>query len=126
MADFDPCAELNAVAAQFSLSRIENQGKQHCGARWGQTTTSVGIKAFPELGISEATGGAQARISDTTIAGRKAKRIEAGLTETSCLVAVEVTAKSRVDFVGAATSSAQESCDAVTQLAEAVAPKLPK
>ncbi|GAA1357218.1 hypothetical protein [Saccharothrix algeriensis] len=126
LAKFDACAELNAVAGQFALSRIEKVGAKGCQARWGQTTTAVTIVAVPELPIGEATGGPDARYSDVMIGARKAKRVEAGLTDVSCLVAVEVTAESRVDFYGAATTSVDESCAAATKLAEAVEPKLPK
>ncbi|MFI9813019.1 DUF3558 domain-containing protein [Saccharothrix variisporea] len=126
LADFDACAQVNAVASQLSLSRIEPSGKDECDARWGQTTTAVKVKAFPDLGISDATGGSKARISDTSIGTRKAKKVEAGVTDTSCLIAVEVGSKSRVDFYAASTTSVQESCDAATKLATAIEPKLPK
>ncbi|WP_309109714.1 DUF3558 family protein [Saccharothrix sp.] len=125
LADFDPCAAMNAVAAQFSLTRIEAESRG-CGARWGQTTTSVGLKVQPELSIAEAVGASGARFIDTNIGSRKAKKVEAGFTDTSCLIAVEVGPKSRVDFVAEATASVQESCDAATKLATAIEPKLPK
>ncbi|XVV08090.1 DUF3558 family protein [Actinosynnema sp. CA-248983] len=124
--DFDLCAEFEAVAGQFSISRIEKTGKQDCSGRWGQTTTSVGVKVFPSLSIAEAKGQPGARFSDTTVGSRKAKKVEAGLTDTSCLIAVEVGPKSRVDFYGEATASVGESCDAAQKLAEAIEPKLPK
>ncbi|MEJ2855325.1 MULTISPECIES: DUF3558 family protein [unclassified Saccharothrix] len=126
LADFDPCAEMNAVAAQLSLTRVEKESGQGCGARWGQTTTSVGVKVQPELSIAEAVGASGARFVDTTIGSRKAKKVEAGFTDTSCLIAVEVGPKSRVDFVAEATASVQESCDAAQKLATAIEPKLPK
>ncbi|RKT51526.1 subtilisin inhibitor-like [Saccharothrix australiensis] len=126
LARFDACAELNAVASRFSLSRVEKDGARGCTARWGQTTTAVGVKAFPEVGLSGATGGSSARISDTTVGSRKAKRVEAGLTDVSCLIAVEVNATSRVDFYATSTTSVEESCDTAKQLAEAIEPKLPK
>ncbi|WP_433266261.1 DUF3558 family protein [Actinosynnema sp. CS-041913] len=126
LAKFDGCAELNAVASQFALTRIEKEGPRGCKARWGQTTTAVLVDAFPEVGLSEVTGGSSARLADTTVGSRKAKRVEAGLTDVSCLIAVEVDATSRVDFYAAATTTVEESCDAAKKLAEAVEPKLPK
>lgn len=126
LADFDPCAEMNAVAGQLSLGNIEKDGTQECAARWGQTTTAVRVKAFPELGIADYVPGASSTITDITIGKHKAKKVTAPSSSTSCAVTVEVTSKSRVDFVGAATSSQQEACDAAQKLAEAIEPKLPK
>lgn len=126
LADFDPCAEMNAVASQLSLVKVEKDGTQECIARWGQTTTVVRVKAFPELGIADYVPGASSKITDTSIGTHKAKKVTAPASSTSCAVTVEVTPKSRVDFVGAATSSQEEACDAAEKLAKAIEPKLPK
>ena len=126
LANFDPCAEMNAVAGKLALGRIEEDGKKECKAKWGDTTTSVRVKAFPELGMAEVAAGPDAQSSDIEVGSHKAKLIKAPLTDTDCAVVIEITAKSRVDFVGSSTTSADEACDAAKELAEAVEPKLPK
>ncbi|MEV0676680.1 hypothetical protein AB0I60_09170 [Actinosynnema sp. NPDC050436] len=126
LADFDPCAQLNAVASQFALTRIEKQGTQDCQARWGETTTIVSIKVFPTLGLGDVVLGPNAKPSDVQVGARKAKHVEAVLTTTDCVYAVEITPKSRVDFFAAATASSAEACEAANKLATAVEPKLPK
>ncbi|GAA1357229.1 DUF3558 family protein [Catellatospora bangladeshensis] len=126
LAKFDPCAEMNAVAGQLSLTGIEEDGKQACMAKWGNSTTRVRIRVYPELGIADVVAKPDAQITETTIGSHKAKIAKAALSKTDCDVSVEITAKSRVDFFGAATASADEACDAAKELAEAVEPKLPK
>jgi hypothetical protein len=126
LADFDPCAEMTAVASRISLTEIEEDGRQECKARWGQSTTAVRVKAFPELSIGEVVGGANSKFTDLTIGSHKARMVTAPSSSTSCAVTVEITAKSRVDVVASATSSQDEACDAATKLATAIEPKLPK
>jgi len=126
LANFDPCAELNAVADRLSLSRIEKGGKQECDARWGETTTKVSVKALPELGVGEVVLSPGAQSSDLTVGSHRAKRAKGALSSTDCLVTVEITEKSRVDVIASSTSSVDEACDAATQVATAVEPKLPK
>ncbi len=126
LANFDPCAELNAVASQFSLTRVEKKSAEHCAARWGQTTTAVGIIVFPSLGVTDVVPGANTTTTDTKVGSRQTKRLEKATTTTDCAFAVEVTPKSRVDFFASTTGSSSEACDVAKQLAEAVEPKLPK
>ncbi|MFI9813020.1 DUF3558 family protein [Saccharothrix variisporea] len=126
LADYDPCDELNAIASQVSLTEIEEDGRQECKARWGQTTTVVRVKAFPELGIGEIVGGANSKFTDLSIGSHKARKVTAPSSSTSCAVTVEVSAKSRVDVVASATSSQDEACDAAQKVATAIEPKLPK
>ncbi|MBW4715748.1 DUF3558 family protein [Saccharothrix obliqua] len=123
--NFDACAELKAVSGQFGLSEIEEEPGDSCSARWGQTTSTVQIKTRPTQGISEVALGEHAQPSDIKIGKHEAKRVKAVLSKTDCLVAVAVTAKSRVDFTGSSTASADEACEAARSLATAVEPKLP-
>ncbi|MEU6150800.1 hypothetical protein ABZ816_12450 [Actinosynnema sp. NPDC047251] len=126
LAAFDACKELNEVASKLSLSRIQKDVGTACQARFGQTTTIVTVKAFPQLGIADLSAGPKAQPSDIPVGAHKAKRVKTPLTDTDCVVSVEITAKSRVDFVAASTTSPDEACDAATQVATAVEPKLPK
>ncbi|MEU4806668.1 DUF3558 family protein [Actinosynnema sp. NPDC023587] len=126
LADFDACEELNAVASQFALTRIAEDGEQECKARWGETTTTVRVKVFPELGVADVAAKPGSKIAETTIGSHRATTFKAPLTDTDCAVAVGIEAKSRVDFVAASTTSADEACEAATKLATAVEPKLPE
>ncbi|QTR01213.1 hypothetical protein J7S33_17160, partial [Saccharothrix algeriensis] len=106
---------MNAVAGQLSLTGIEEDGKQACMAKWGNSTTRVRIRVYPELGIADVVAKPDAQITETTIGSHKAKIAKAALSKTDCDVSVEITAKSRVDFFGAATASADEACDAAKE-----------
>jgi len=126
LAGFDPCEELNEVSSQLSLSRIADDGKQDCTARWGESTTAVRIKVFPDLGIDEVKGSSNSKSSDISIGAHKAKQVTATASDLSCAVAVEITAESRVDFIGSTNTTVDEACAVATKLAEAVEPKLPE
>jgi hypothetical protein len=122
LADFDPCAVLNSVAAQLKLTEIEEEGGDTCIANYS-STVSFSLAAHPELGIAETVGG---QPSDIAIGPRKAKLVKSPTTTASCLVAVEVTATSRVDVGASANASLDEACDAASKVATAIEPKLPK
>lgn len=121
LADFDACEALNSVATQLNLTEVEADG-QACDAEFS-ATTSVTVQARPELAIDEAVGKEK---SDITVGSRKAKLVKAPSSDSSCLVAVEVTATSRVDVGASANASQDEACDAATKVATAIEPKLPK
>lgn len=123
LADFDTCEALNAVASQLGLTEIEADG-QSCDAEFN-ATTSVTIKARPDQGLADvvATTG---QLSDTRIGTRNAKLLKGSTTDESCLIAVEVSSKSRIDIAGSSNNSQADSCDAVTKVATAIEPKLPK
>ncbi|MCE6995782.1 DUF3558 domain-containing protein [Saccharothrix sp. S26] len=120
LADFDACEALKS-AAGLQLTEIEADG-QACDAEFS-ATTSVTVKAQPSLKIDEAVG---KELSDITVGSRKAKLVKAPSSESSCLVAIEVTATSRVDVGASANASQAEACEAATKVAEAIEPKLPK
>ncbi|RKT71860.1 DUF3558 family protein [Saccharothrix variisporea] len=124
---FDACAAVQAAAGQLPLTEIEPNGKAGCDAEFG-TSVSLGVKAYPSLGISDFVMGPNSKPSDITIGSRKARKVgaPAGGTTSSCAVTIEVTAKSRVDVVASANASQDEACDAATKLATAIEPKLPK
>lgn len=124
---FDACAAVQAAAGQLPLTEIEPAGKQSCDAEWG-TTVSVGVKAYPTLGVADFVPGSSSQVSDITIGSHKARKVTApgGGTNSSCAVTIEITAKSRVDIVATANASQEEACDAAQKLAEAIEPKLPK
>lgn len=125
LASFDTCKALQDVASQFSLTDIEEEGTQQCGAQFSPTV-GVGLKAWPSKGIADATGAGNQKISDISIGSRKAKLIERGASDTLCAVAVEVTKSSRVDVIASANASLAEACDAAQKVATAIEPKLPK
>ncbi|MBP2339625.1 hypothetical protein JOF41_005803 [Saccharothrix coeruleofusca] len=125
LADFDPCVEMNAVAAQVGLTAIEEDGTQECKGRYAGTV-SVRVKAFPELGIEDYVPGGSSEISEIALGAHKAKRVTKPASSTSCAVTVEVTTSSRVDVVASANASLDEACKAATDVAAAVEPKLPK
>ncbi|MEV8444136.1 DUF3558 family protein [Actinosynnema sp. NPDC051121] len=120
LADFDACETLKS-AAGLQLTEIEADG-QACDAEFS-ATTSVTVKGQPSLKIDDAVGKER---SDITVGSRKAKLVKAPSSESSCLVAIEVTATSRVDVGASANASQAEACEAATKVAEAIAPKLPK
>ncbi|MCS7480956.1 DUF3558 domain-containing protein [Umezawaea endophytica] len=127
LVSFDSCKALTSIAGQFSLTEIEEVGKQECGAEYGADEgVSVSIKVWPDLGVQEATGGPNAESSDTTVGPRKAKLVKKAFSSSACLVAVEVSGKSRVDFLSSANVSLDKACDAATKIATAVEPSLPK
>ncbi|MEU4742345.1 DUF3558 family protein [Actinosynnema sp. NPDC023658] len=121
LADFDACEALQSAAGQLKLTEIEADGKA-CDAEFS-ATTSVTLKAQPSLKIDEAVG---KELSDITVGSRRAKLVKAPSSQTSCLVAVEVTSTSRVDVVASANASLDEACEAATKVATAIEPKLPK
>ncbi|MFE2753731.1 DUF3558 family protein [Actinosynnema sp. NPDC059335] len=120
LADFDACEALRS-ASGLNLTEIEADGKA-CDAEFS-ATTSVTVKAQPSLKIDDAVG---KELSDITVGSRKAKLVKAPSSESSCLVAIEVTADSRVDVGASANASQAEACDAATAVANAIEPKLPK
>ncbi|MFE9744589.1 DUF3558 family protein [Saccharothrix saharensis] len=120
LADFDACEALKS-AAGLQLTEVEADG-QACDAEFS-ATTSVTVKAQPSLKIDEAVG---KELSDITVGSRKAKLVKAPSSESSCLVAIEVTATSRVDVGASANASQAEACEAATKVATAIEPKLPK
>lgn len=122
LADFDPCAVLNSVAAQLNLTEIEKEGGDTCLANYS-STVSFSLAAHPDLGIEEAVGGEK---SDIPVGSRKGKLVKTPTTKSSCLVAIEVTPTSRVDVGASANASLDEACEAATKIATAVEPKLPK
>jgi uncharacterized protein DUF3558 len=127
LSSFDPCKVLATVAGQFSLTEIAESTKGLCGAEYGVVAgVSVSIKAWPDLGYKDAKGGPNAEFSETTIGSSKAEVVRKGSSSSSCLVAVEVTPTSRVDFMSSANASLDDACAAATALATAVEPTLPK
>lgn len=125
LADFDSCGVLESVAGQFGLTEIEEVGAQECQAEYS-ASAGVTLKAWPELGVAEATGGPNAEISDTQVSGRKAKLVEKAFSSSACMIAIEVGPTSRVDVIASANVSLEEACDAATKVATAVEPKLPE
>ncbi|WP_367134409.1 DUF3558 family protein [Saccharothrix sp. HUAS TT1] len=121
LADFDTCEALNSVAAQLNLTEVEADGKS-CDAEFS-ATTSVTVKAQPSLKIADAVG---KEVSSIDVGPRKGALATEPASSSSCLVAIEVTATSRVDVVGSANASLDEACDAAKAVAEAIEPKLPK
>ncbi|HEX6341588.1 DUF3558 family protein [Umezawaea sp.] len=127
LATFDGCKVLTAVAGQFSLTDIEEIAKEQCGAKYGAVPgVSVSLRARPDLGYEEAQGGPNAELTNTTVGSRKAKLVKKAFSSSSCLVAVEVTSTSRVDFMSSANASLDDACAAATAVATAVEPSLPK
>ncbi|WP_170185189.1 DUF3558 family protein [Saccharothrix texasensis] len=124
IADFDPCAELEALAAQFNLTAIEDEGADGCFARYSPTV-GVTVAGSPDLSIDDAGKGPNAQTTDTTVNGRKAKLVRRAASDTACAVAMEV-GSDRVDVVASANASLDEACAAATAVAEAIEPKLPK
>lgn len=122
LAEFDPCAALNSVAAGLNLTEIEPRDDRECIAEYS-STVSIGLTKHPELAIADAVGGEK---TDIPIGSRKAKLVKTPTTSSSCLVAIEVTATSRVDVASSANASLDEACEAATKVATAVEPKLPK
>ena len=122
LADFDPCEVLNSVAAQLKLTEIEEEGGDTCLAHYS-STVSFSLAAHPDLGIDEAVGGEK---SDITVGSRKAKLVKTPTTQSSCLVAIEVSPTSRVDVGTSANASLDEACEAARTIATAIEPKLPK
>ncbi|QQQ76174.1 DUF3558 family protein [Saccharothrix sp. 6-C] len=125
LADFDPCAELEAVASSLGVTEVEEDGVQECKGRYAGTI-SVRVKAFPELGVEDYVPGPNSKISGLPIGGHQAKRVTAPASSSSCAVTVAITSSSRVDFVASANASLDEACEAATKVATAVEPKLPK
>ncbi|MFI9006997.1 hypothetical protein ACIGNX_07175 [Actinosynnema sp. NPDC053489] len=123
LADFDPCPVLESVSSQLNLSEIEKVDEKECGAEYSPTV-SFGLTKQPELAIGDAVG--NGKKSDISIGSRKAKRVEAPATKTSCLVAVEVGPTSRVDVIASSDNSLDAACEAATKVATAIEPKLPK
>ncbi|CAL9668861.1 hypothetical protein SUDANB95_07344 [Actinosynnema sp. ALI-1.44] len=126
LASFDVCAAMQAAAGQFPLTEIEPDGKrQSCNAEWG-TSATVGVTAYPTLGVADFVPGPSSQFSDITVGSHKARKVTAPGSASSCAVTIEITSKSRVDVVAIANASQDEACDAAQKLAEAIEPKLPK
>lgn len=121
LTDFDACEAVNSVATQLNLTEIEVDGDA-CDAEFS-ATVSVTVEPKPDLKIDEAVG---KELSDIDVGPRKAKLVKAPATDSSCLVAIEVTETDRVDVIAVANASQDEACDAATKVATAIEPKLPK
>ncbi|WP_158847023.1 DUF3558 family protein [Saccharothrix deserti] len=124
LADFDTCGALNAVAPQLNLTEITPDDADKCDAEFSPTT-SVALQIWPDKGLADVVT-TTGEVSSTTVGSRKATMLKGSTTDESCLIAVEVTATSRVDVVGSSNNSQADSCDAVTKVATAIEPKLPK
>ncbi|MFC5058061.1 DUF3558 family protein [Saccharothrix xinjiangensis] len=124
LADFDPCAEMEALSGQLNLTGIEEDGSQECFARY---SSEVGViaKVFLDLPLDEAGKGPNAEVSDTSVNGREAKLVRRAASDTACAVAIGV-GSDRFDIVASANASLDQACDAATTLAEALEPQLPK
>lgn len=123
LADFDTCEALNAVAPQLGLTEIVPDDDE-CDAEFN-ATTSVKLTARPDQSIADVAT-TTGQLSDTKVGARKARLLKGSTTDESCLIAVEVGSKSRVDIAGSSNNSQADSCDAVTKVATAIEPKLPK
>lgn len=126
LADTDPCTLLTkAELAQLQPKREPERQKRSlvdsCNLRLPGYAAGVDIRT--DVGLSEvrANGG---QITDTTINGRKAKQVSGQVAGNGCLVALDVTESSRVDVQVAGDGT--EQCAKAKQIAELVAPKLPK
>ncbi|MGM1061073.1 hypothetical protein [Saccharothrix sp. Mg75] len=120
-AGFDACDVLESVAGQVSLTEIEPDGDA-CDAILG-TTNAVSLKPEPDLKIDEAVG---KDVSSISVGSRDAKLVKAPASDTSCLVAIEVTPTDRVDIASSDNTSLDKACDAATRVANAIEPTLPK
>jgi hypothetical protein len=125
LASYKPCDELKVVAGQLGLTEIAEEGTHKCGARYG-ATVSLGVEAFLDIGLKDVSGGPNAEFSDVPVGARKAKLVKKAFSNSACAVAIEVSAKSRVDVVASANVSLDEACEAATKVATAIEPKLPK
>jgi hypothetical protein len=124
LADFDPCAVLNSLAAELNLTELEaTDGRECLEFREYSSTVSISLVKQPELAIADAVGG---ETTDISVGSRNAKLVKTPTTKSSCMVAVEVTATSRVDITSSANASLDEACEAATKVATAIEPKLPK
>lgn len=122
LADFDPCAVLESMATQLNLTEIEETSDRECLAEYS-STASISLVKQPQLSIGEAVGG---EATDIPVGSHKARLVKTPTTTSSCMVTVEVTAKSRVDITSSTNASLDEACEAATKVATAVEPKLPK
>lgn len=122
LANFDPCGVLESVSAQLNLTEVEKVDEKECGAEYS-ATVSVSLTKQPELAIGDAVGGQK---TDVPIGSHKAKLVEAPASKNSCLMTVEVTPTSRVDVAASSNNSLEAACEAVTKVATAIEPKLPK
>ncbi|MEU5691368.1 DUF3558 family protein [Actinosynnema sp. NPDC020468] len=125
LADVKTCDIYRELASQLGLSKIEQADKDSCYADVS-ASESVQFDLHPDKGLADYVKNAQTEVSETTVNGRKALLAKKALTSTSCVVAIEVTAKSRVDFVGTSNDSLDKSCENAQKVAKAVEPKLPK
>ncbi|MBP2339624.1 ABC-type phosphate transport system substrate-binding protein [Saccharothrix coeruleofusca] len=125
LADFKPCPVFESIASQFGLTKIEEGDSTSCDAVYSDSV-SVRLDIYPDAGLADYSPGLSSAISDTSVRGRKAKLVEKALTSSSCAVAVEVSTSSRVDIAASADASLDEACDAATEVAAAVEPKLPR
>lgn len=125
LAGTDPCSlltkdELTQLQVKREPLREKVGTADSCGLRL--PGYSVGVDVRTSLGLSQvqSNGG---QITDITVNGRKAKQV-AGQAAGSCLVALDVTESSRVDVQVGGDSA--DKCEKAKQIAEMVAPKLPK
>ncbi|GGP69448.1 hypothetical protein GCM10010185_47850 [Saccharothrix coeruleofusca] len=84
------------------------------------------LKAFPDIGVDGGTLAPNAEVSKTKIGTREARLISKAFSSTACAVTMEVTSTSRVDVVVSDNSSLEEACEAATNIATAIEPRLPK
>ncbi|MBP2339615.1 hypothetical protein JOF41_005793 [Saccharothrix coeruleofusca] len=125
LAGFDPCGPFNDVAGRFGLTEIEEADSTSCDAEYSKSV-SIRLDVHLDSGIADYNLLPDAEPSDTQVGSRKAKLVKKTLSASSCAVAMEVTTSSRIDVVATANVSLDEACDAVTKVAAAVEPKLPK
>lgn len=125
LAGFKPCPVLESIASQLGLTEIEEADSSSCDAVYSDSV-SVRLDVYPDQGLADYSPGPNSVISDTNVGTRKAKLVEKALTSSSCAVAVEVSASSRVDIAASADASLDEACRAATDVATAVEPKLPE
>ncbi|GGP56475.1 hypothetical protein GCM10010185_30770 [Saccharothrix coeruleofusca] len=125
LADFDPCAPFNEIASQFGLTEIAEDDSTSCNAELSKSV-SVRLDVHPTLGLADYRLLPHAEASDADVGARKARLVKKTFSSSSCAMAMEVTSSSRIDVVASANASLDEACDAVTKLATAVEPNLPK
>lgn len=121
----DLCETLDNLSGQLPITAIKAFGEESCGGRYDG---NVGFQfaKFPTMGLADYVTDPESKVSSTTIAGRTAQLTRRTVaSSTGCAMSIEITESSRVDIVGSYYASLDETCAAVTAIAEAVAPSLP-
>lgn len=123
LASVNPCSlltkeEITALGVKREPERDKIGTSDACKFRPTGYSLIIGTRA--NLGLSQVQGSG-GPVTDTTIGGRKAKQSGAS---GSCLIAMEVTATSRVDIQ--ATGDPADLCDRASKVAGLVEPKLPR